>query len=112
MSIVIKRISQAPGAMRHFIKDRISTPAITDPREVPKGEGALVKADGKKLAVFKDDEGELHALSPVCTHMQCIVDWNAAEKTWDCPCHGSRYDPYGKVIEGPAKEDLKQAQLE
>jgi glycine/D-amino acid oxidase-like deaminating enzyme/nitrite reductase/ring-hydroxylating ferredoxin subunit len=72
------------------------------------GEGRLVETDGKKVAVFVDEAGEVHTLSPVCTHMGCIVHWNGAEKSWDCPCHGSRFGCTGEVLEGPALEPLKR----
>jgi nitrite reductase/ring-hydroxylating ferredoxin subunit len=72
------------------------------------GEGRLVETKGKKVAVYMDEAGEVHAFSPVCTHMGCIVHWNAAEKSWDCPCHGSRFASAGEVLEGPALEPLKR----
>jgi Rieske Fe-S protein len=62
----------------------------------------------KKIAVYKDKTGALHMRSAVCPHLYCIVDWNDTEKTWDCPCHGSRFDRYGKVINGPAVSDLSE----
>lgn len=70
------------------------------------GTGAIVVAGGKKVAAYRDEEGRVHAVSARCTHQGCTVGWNASEKTWDCPCHGSRYDSGGKVIEGPAERDL------
>jgi Rieske Fe-S protein len=112
MSPIFDRMKQAPGAMKHFVGDRISKADTTDPEDVPVGEGALVQVGSRKVAVYRDEEGKLHALSPVCTHMRCVVDWNPAEKTWDCPCHGSRYDPYGHVINGPAKKGLGREDLE
>jgi glycine/D-amino acid oxidase-like deaminating enzyme/nitrite reductase/ring-hydroxylating ferredoxin subunit len=72
------------------------------------GEGRLVETDGKKVAVYVDEAGAVHALSPVCTHMGCIVKWNGAEKSWDCPCHGSRFTCTGEVLEGPALQPLKR----
>ncbi|MCX5780479.1 MAG: FAD-dependent oxidoreductase [Firmicutes bacterium] len=77
--------------------------AFTDLRV---GEGAVKKFGGKIVAAHRDAQGDLHAVSAVCTHMGCIVAWNPAEQTWDCPCHGSRYDAMGKVIHGPAPHDL------
>ena len=71
-------------------------------REIPAGTGALVRQELKKLAVYRDSHGSLHKRSAICPHLGCIVAWNNAEKTWDCPCHGSRFDPYGKVLNGPA----------
>ena len=61
-----------------------------------------------KLAVYRDDSGTVHKCSAICTHVGCIVHWNPGEKTWDCPCHGSRFDPFGKVVNGPANTDLKR----
>ena len=69
------------------------------------GEGAIV-GRVRKTAVFRDDDGTVHELSPVCRHLGCIVDWNPAERTWDCPCHGSRFDKLGTVINGPANRGL------
>jgi Rieske Fe-S protein len=63
-----------------------------------------------KIAVFRDETGRLHEHSAVCTHLKCIVEWNSAEKSWDCPCHGSRFDAYGKVLNGPAVSDLDEAE--
>ncbi len=70
------------------------------------GHGGLVDAGGKRIAVYKGEDGSLIALSPRCTHMGCTVDWNDGDKTWDCPCHGSRYHKEGSVFQGPAKRDL------
>ena len=70
------------------------------------GQGAIVKVEGDKVAAFKDDEGVLHMLSARCTHMGCTVGWNSDDRTWDCPCHGSRYNASGEVIRGPAVKGL------
>ena len=112
MSEETRQKGQGAGAIKIFIKGRLSKSSITDPGEVPAGKGAIVQMGYKKVAVYKDEDGKIHPRSPVCTHMQCIVEWNDAEKTWDCPCHGSRYDPYGHVIEGPAKKGLAEVELE
>ncbi|MGI8619916.1 MAG: FAD-dependent oxidoreductase [Gemmatimonadaceae bacterium] len=79
---------------------------------VAPGTGAVLRSGGKKLAVYRDQAGEVHVCSAVCTHLYCIVDWNSTEKTWDCPCHGSRFDPYGKVLNGPAIAPLQPATKE
>jgi len=85
-----------------------ATPGDLDQvQEIPAGTGALVRQELKKLAVYRDSDGSLHKCSAVCPHLACIVAWNDAEKTWDCPCHGSRFDPYGKVLNGPANADLQ-----
>ena len=70
-------------------------------------EGKLLQYEDGKYAVYKNARGEVTALSPICPHMGCTVHWNKAEKTWDCPCHGSRFDTKGQVIEGPAYHGLK-----
>jgi glycine/D-amino acid oxidase-like deaminating enzyme/nitrite reductase/ring-hydroxylating ferredoxin subunit len=73
---------------------------------VPPGSGAVLREGLTKIAVYRDADGRLHACSAVCPHLGCIVHWNPGEQTWDCPCHGSRFNPYGKVLHGPAMSDL------
>jgi len=94
----------------HFIGDRLAK-AAESLDDVSAGEGKLVKVDGEKVAVYRDMHGELHGCSPVCTHMGCLVHFNTAEKSWDCPCHGSRFDPDGKVVSGPALKNLAPVEL-
>lgn len=74
--------------------------------DIKPNEGKVMEQNGEKIAVYKDETGKVISLSAVCTHMGCIVDWNGKEQTWDCPCHGSRFDAAGKVINGPAVKDL------
>lgn len=76
--------------------------------DIKAGEGKVVEIKREKCAVSRDEKNKLHVVSAVCTHMKCIVNWNNAEKTWDCPCHGSRFTQTGEVIEGPAKANLAQ----
>ncbi|MBA3661993.1 MAG: FAD-dependent oxidoreductase [Gammaproteobacteria bacterium] len=76
--------------------------------EIKNEEGAIVKIAGEKCAVYRDQHNKLHAVSAVCTHMKGIVHWNNAEKSWDCPCHGSRFDTAGNVLEGPATKNLEK----
>jgi glycine/D-amino acid oxidase-like deaminating enzyme/nitrite reductase/ring-hydroxylating ferredoxin subunit len=73
---------------------------------VEKGAGGVLRRGLTMVAVYRDEQGKLHERSAVCNHLGCIVHWNFAEKTWDCPCHGSRFDRFGKVINGPANKDL------
>jgi Rieske Fe-S protein len=80
--------------------------------EIAPGTGAIVRRGMKKIAVFRDDQGVIHERSAVCTHLYCIVDWNSAERTWDCPCHGSRFDAYGAVVNGPAIAPLATVEPE
>jgi nucleotide-binding universal stress UspA family protein/nitrite reductase/ring-hydroxylating ferredoxin subunit len=70
------------------------------------GEGAIVEVDGKKVAAYRDGSGDLVTLSPKCKHLGCTVGWNHRAKTWDCPCHGSRYDSHGQVLNGPTRHPL------
>ncbi|MEO6712987.1 MAG: FAD-dependent oxidoreductase, partial [Mycobacteriales bacterium] len=91
---------------KRFIGDRLKTSYTDSLDDVAVGEGAIVRIDGEKVAVHRDDEGELHAVSAVCTHLGCIVAFNNAEKSWDCPCHGSRFDADGAVVQGPANTPL------
>lgn len=69
---------------------------------LPVNHGKVVEINGEKVAIYKDADGNITTLSAVCTHMGCTVEWNGAEKSWDCPCHGSRFDSFGSVLSGPA----------
>ena len=90
---------------KNFLRGHMQTPTKTL-RDINPGEGAIIEMEGKKVAVSKSMNGEISKVSAVCTHLGCIVGWNGAEKTWDCPCHGSRFSSTGKVINGPATKDL------
>jgi glycine/D-amino acid oxidase-like deaminating enzyme/nitrite reductase/ring-hydroxylating ferredoxin subunit len=81
---------------------------VASEAEIPAGSGAVVGWGPMKQAVYRDEAGALHRRSAICTHLGCVVAWNDSEKTWDCPCHGSRYDAKGRVINGPAPSDLGQ----
>jgi glycine/D-amino acid oxidase-like deaminating enzyme/nitrite reductase/ring-hydroxylating ferredoxin subunit len=75
--------------------------------ELQNSEGATIRRGLSKIAVYRDKSGAFHECSAVCPHLKCIVHWNRTEKTWDCPCHGSRFDAKGHVLNGPAVADLK-----
>jgi glycine/D-amino acid oxidase-like deaminating enzyme/nitrite reductase/ring-hydroxylating ferredoxin subunit len=94
-----------------FVADRLRRGggALDD---LGRDEGRVERIDGEQLAVYRDVRGDLHFLSPRCTHMGCIVAWNDAEKTWDCPCHGGRFHRTGKVLYGPPTADLEHEQAE
>ncbi len=91
----------------HLIGDRLSRVQEKSVESLREHEGRIVRLGGKKVAAYRSPEGELHLLSPVCPHLGCHVNWNEAEKSWDCPCHGSRFDPVGKLLNGPAVTDLQ-----
>jgi Rieske Fe-S protein len=88
-----------------FVSDRLSPPV--DLAALPPGSGVVTHIDGEQVAVSRDDDGRLHAVSAVCTHLGCVVDWNAAMRTWDCGCHGSCFTADGAVLRGPARHDLE-----
>jgi glycine/D-amino acid oxidase-like deaminating enzyme/nitrite reductase/ring-hydroxylating ferredoxin subunit len=90
-----------------YLKDRLSSPDGTSTRSVRRGEGKVLNLDGQRVACSRDSQGHLALCSATCTHMGCLVRWNTAEKTWDCPCHGSRFAPDGKVLAGPAETPLE-----
>lgn len=91
---------------QHLMKNYLSSAQLQRLEDVDLGEGRIVEIDGEKLAVHRNQQGTLSVLSPECPHMKCMVSWNAADTTWDCPCHGSRFTIHGDVIEGPAYQPL------
>lgn len=90
-----------------YVEGFLSGGDVDSPEEIAPGEGAIVRRGIAKVALYRDEDGTLHERSAVCPHLGCIVSWNHSEKTWDCPCHGSRFDRYGRVIAGPANSDLE-----
>jgi glycine/D-amino acid oxidase-like deaminating enzyme/nitrite reductase/ring-hydroxylating ferredoxin subunit len=90
--------------------DHLSGGDVSSLEELELGAGAVLRDGMKKVAVYRDRDGAVHARSAVCPHLGCVVAWNSAERTWDCPCHGSRFDRYGRVITGPANVDLENAE--
>jgi Rieske Fe-S protein len=89
-----------------FFGDRVAKRGGAE--SIERGEGRVVGAGLGQRAVYRDEDGTLHALSARCTHLGCIVNWNSAERTWDCPCHGSRFGASGEVIMGPAVRPLER----
>jgi glycine/D-amino acid oxidase-like deaminating enzyme/nitrite reductase/ring-hydroxylating ferredoxin subunit len=103
------------GALKEIVRENLNvavqygdwvTPGESSYEDIPEGEGRIVRMGTHKIAAYRDDKGLLHLRDATCTHLKCIVDWNSAEKTWDCPCHGSRFDPEGRVLNGPALANL------
>jgi glycine/D-amino acid oxidase-like deaminating enzyme/nitrite reductase/ring-hydroxylating ferredoxin subunit len=91
----------------HFVGDRL-LPAESSVEDLPPGEARVVRSGLGKIGVYRDDAGELHAVSLRCTHLGCLTRWNDAERSWDCPCHGSRFDVDGAVLSGPAVRPLER----
>ena len=94
-----------------FIKGRFLEKYSKD-TNIPKGTGKIIEKDSQKIAIYKDEDGEIHHFSPYCTHLGCIVEWNNEEKRWDCPCHGATYSKFGEVTSGPARENLEKFEKE
>ena len=116
------RITVAATTALSFAKDALDVAAqyaafvtegdVSDVSEIPLGEGRIIRKGLKKLAVFRAESGSLTVRTAVCPHLGCIVDWNDAEKTWDCPCHGSRFATDGSVLNGPTTMPLSEEALE
>jgi glycine/D-amino acid oxidase-like deaminating enzyme/nitrite reductase/ring-hydroxylating ferredoxin subunit len=93
---------------RQYVKDWLGGGDVSSEDEIFRESGAVIREGLTKVAVYRDKDGHLHRRSAVCPHLGCIVHWNGAEQTWDCPCHGSRFDPLGRVISGPALSPLSE----
>jgi Rieske Fe-S protein len=91
----------------YLVTDSLKPAEAKSTRSVRRGQGKIVLVNDQKAACYRDENGKLTTVSAVCTHMGCLVHWNDAEKTWDCPCHGSRFNPTGEVIGGPAETPLE-----
>ena len=105
-------VKESADVMAKFIGDRFAEKKIRELAELAPGEARVVKYEGDSIALYKDEQGGLHAVNPACTHINCIVAWNTAEQTWDCPCHGSRFSMDGDVLTAPARKDLEKISLE
>lgn len=99
-------IKENLNVAQHFVADRFSAPDGDSVSDVAPGQGKMIEINGEKVAAYRSPEGQLHLLAPQCKHMGCLVQWNNAETTWDCPCHGGRYSATGEVIEGPPTSNL------
>jgi glycine/D-amino acid oxidase-like deaminating enzyme/nitrite reductase/ring-hydroxylating ferredoxin subunit len=109
--------SRTPRNVKHFLQMGIPaassyarkvTAGHRDPSDIAPDAGAIVEIDGEKVALYRDAAGEEHRVSALCTHRGCVVAWNGTEKTWDCPCHGSRFATNGELLTGPASAPLEQ----
>jgi Rieske Fe-S protein len=99
-------VSENANFVGRMIKDWAQPSEVKDRREIANGQGAIVRDGVTPVAVYRDAQGVLHERSAVCTHLGCVVHWNAGEKSWDCPCHGSRFGIDGEVLNGPARSGL------
>jgi len=115
-----KRKPKSASALSSFIQENLNTAAqytdwlapgdVANAEEIARGEGAVIRRGVHRIAVYVDNAGSKHELSATCPHLGGVVAWNSAEKSWDCPCHGSRFDCQGKLLTGPAVSDLKPVQ--
>jgi len=96
---------------KNLVSGWLSSEKLYNLIELSRGEGKVVTYDGKKIALYKDEAGKLFAVNPACPHINCSVNWNTAEKSWDCPCHGSRFSCTGAMLTGPANTDLEKIDL-
>lgn len=104
-------VRENADVVREFVEKRFSYEKLKDLADMAPGEAKLVKYEGKKIGLYKNANGQLYAVNPVCSHARCVVDWNNAERSWDCPCHGARYDIYGQVLTGPARHGLEVVEI-
>ncbi|ULT57834.1 FAD-dependent oxidoreductase [Neobacillus drentensis] len=104
-------ISTNVDVAKHLLKGKLEVVEKV-PEDLQTGEGSVVTYRGKRAGAYKDDQGKLYIVDTTCTHLGCECEWNRAEKSWDCPCHGSRYSYAGDVIEGPTKKPLELLQGE
>ncbi|WP_077620916.1 FAD-dependent oxidoreductase [Bacillus sinesaloumensis] len=93
--------------VKHLVQGKMEIPQ-KNVDEIPVGEGAVISINGHRKGAYKDEEGKVYIVDTTCTHVGCEVHWNNGEKSWDCPCHGSRFSYTGEVLEGPAEKPLQQ----
>lgn len=94
--------------VRGYVLNRFKLGSDKEITNIPLDSGKVLNLQGKQVAVYKDKDGNVKKVSGVCTHQGCIIDWNNTDKTWDCPCHGSRFTTSGEVINGPAEKPLEK----
>jgi glycine/D-amino acid oxidase-like deaminating enzyme/nitrite reductase/ring-hydroxylating ferredoxin subunit len=99
-------VKENASVARHWLADGLTVRAARPLRTLARGQAAVLRISGRKVAVYRDEDGTLQAVSAICSHLACLVHWNSAERSWDCPCHGSRFGVDGRVLQGPAVRDL------
>ena len=106
-----KFVTHNADVIKQYAGNFFSGEKLHELADLATGEARIVKYEKHKLAIYKDDNGTIHALDPTCTHLKCEVKWNTAEKSWDCPCHGTRYSYNGRLLTGPADHDLERINI-
>ena len=107
MRSVAEYVKENVNAVSHYI-EYVTPGEVGSEEEIRPGEGAILRHGRWKVAAYRDSAGALRILSAVCPHLGCIVHWNSLEKSWDCPCHGSRFAVDGRVLNGPAASSLEK----
>ncbi|HYE79617.1 MAG TPA: Rieske 2Fe-2S domain-containing protein, partial [bacterium] len=113
------RVTIKMDPVKEFIKENVNVAAeytdlvtggdVATAEEIKPGSGAVLRRGLTKVAAYRSPDGTLHEHSAICPHLGCVVAWNDLEKSWDCPCHGSRFDALGKLLNGPANTGLAEA---
>ena len=104
-------VKENADVVKQYFTGFFSKEELKSLSDLAPGEGKVVHFEKHSVALSKDDAHNLHAISPVCSHLKCTVVWNNTERSWDCPCHGARYDMDGKVLTGPSDTDLEKTGL-
>ncbi len=104
-------VKENADVVSQFIKGVFSAEKIKGLSDLARDEAKIVKYEDQRIALYKDDQGRIHAVNPTCPHAKCSVGWNTAEKSWDCPCHGSRFSSDGILLTGPALNDLQEIEI-
>ena len=102
-----EEFEEAKQTIKSLTREFLMPMGRTGIDELPKGHGGIVEMDGKKVGAYKDEEGNIFVVSTRCPHLGCQLEWNPDEKSWDCPCHGSRFDYRGNLIDNPAQTNLE-----
>ncbi len=104
-------VKEAADVVGNLVGKWFSSTSIKELSEIDNGNAKVVKYEKESIAIYKDEVGNIHAVNPACTHINCKVAWNTSEKSWDCPCHGSRFDADGEVLTAPARKNLEKIDL-
>jgi len=104
-------MKEAADVVTQFVGKYFDISEMKELAEIARGEAKVVKKDGVSIALYKDEHGNIHAVNPACTHINCIVEWNNSEQSWDCPCHGSRFDADGEMLTAPARKNLVKVEI-
>jgi glycine/D-amino acid oxidase-like deaminating enzyme/nitrite reductase/ring-hydroxylating ferredoxin subunit len=104
-------VKEAADVVQHLVGAVLPKEKLSELSDMAPGEAKVVRYEGHTLALYKDEQGQVHTVNSACTHIKCTVAWNSAEKSWDCPCHGSRFSPDGEMLTAPARKDLEVINL-